>query len=195
MTTVTHRTAEELTAFLPELDAAPKDRGTLALVVRRPAPGEREVLTEGRLDPDVGLVGDSWLERALGSSPDGIPDVDTQLNVMSARMVGFLAVDPDRRPLAGDQLYLDLDLGADNLPVGSLLVIGDPDAGGAVIEVTSPPHTGCAKFVERFGGEAMRFVNGSTGRPRRLRGLNARIVVGGLVRQGDVVTVQRPEAG
>lgn len=191
MATVTHRTAEELAAYLPELDAAPRDRGTLDLVVRRPSPGEREVLDEGELDPQVGLVGDTWLERAIGASPEGTCDPDTQLNVMSARMVAFLAADPDRRPLAGDQLYLDLDLSQDNLPVGARLVIGDPDNGGAIIEVTGPPHTGCAKFVERFGGEAMRFVNGSVGRPRRLRGLNARVTTAGRVRPGDVVTVQR----
>ena len=115
-----------------------------------------------------------------------------QLNVMNGPLVAFLAGDPARRALAGDQLYLDLDLSHDNLPVGSRLTIGDPPTRGAVIEVTEPPHTGCAKFVERFGAEAMRFVNGAVGRPLRLRGLNARVVVPGRVRPGDPVTVTRP---
>jgi MOSC domain-containing protein YiiM len=115
-----------------------------------------------------------------------------QLNVMSARMVGLLAGDRDQRALAGDQLYVDLDLSHANLPTGSRLVIGDPTRRGAVIEVTEQPHTGCAKFVARFGADAMRFVNGPVGRALRLRGLNARVVTAGRVRPGDTVTVVRP---
>jgi hypothetical protein len=197
MTTVdvsppTHRSPEELEAFLPQLLAAPRDAGTLELVVRRPAPGQREVLDEGELDLGVGLVGDTWLERGSSKTADGGSHPEMQLNVMSARMVAFLAGDPARRALAGDQLFLDLDLSHDNLPVGTRLTIGDPAVRGAVIEVTAPPHTGCAKFIERFGAEAMRFVNGSVGRPLRLRGLNARVVEPGRVRPGDPVLVTRP---
>ena len=188
----THRTPEELEDFLPQLLAAPRDVGTLELVVRRPGLGQREVLDEGELDLAVGLVGDSWVQRGSSKTSDGGPHPEMQLNVMSARMVSFLAGDPERRPLAGDQLYLDLDLSHDNLPVGTRLTIGDPAVRGAVIEVTAPPHTGCAKFIERFGAEAMRFVNGSVGRPLRLRGLNARVVEPGRVRPGDRVLVTRP---
>ena len=188
----THRTPEELAAFLPTLLAAPRDAGTLELVVRRPAPGEREELAEGELDLELGLVGDGWSQRPSSRSADGGPHPDMQLNVMSAPLVAFLAGDPGRRALAGDQLYLDLDLSHDNLPAGSRLTIGHPQVRGAVIEVTDQPHTGCAKFVERFGAEAMRFVNGAVGRPLRLRGLNARVVVPGRVRPGDPVTVTRP---
>jgi MOSC domain-containing protein YiiM len=187
-----HRTPDELEAFLPQLLAAPRDAGTLELVVRRPTLGEREVLDEGELDTALGLVGDSWCERGSSRTTDGGPHPQMQLNVMSARMVAFLAGDPARRALAGDQLYLDLDLSQDNLPAGTRLTIGDPHVRGAVIEVTEVPHTGCAKFVERFGAEAMRFVNGGVGRPMRLRGLNARVVVPGRVRPGDPVRVTRP---
>jgi MOSC domain-containing protein YiiM len=186
-----HRTPEELAAFVPELLHAPRDVGELALVVRRPAPGEREVLDEGELDLALGLVGDTWAQRGTSRMPDGGPHPDMQLTVMSARMVAFLAGDPARRPLAGDQLYVDLDLSRDNLPAGTRLTIGEPSARGAVIEVTAEPHTGCAKFVERFGAEAMRFVNGPLGRPMRLRGLNARVVEPGWVRPGDRVRVTR----
>ena len=189
---VTHRTREELEDFIPQLLAAPQDTGTLELVVRRPGLGQREVLDEGELDLAVGLVGDSWVQRGSSKTADGGPHAEMQLNVMSARMVAFLAGDPERRPLAGDQLYLDLDLSHDNLPVGTRLTIGDPAVRGAVIEVTAPPHTGCAKFIERFGAEAMRFVNGRVGRPLRLRGLNARVVEPGRVRPGDRILVTRP---
>lgn len=187
-----HRTAEELAAFLPSLDRAPKDSGTLRLIVRRPSLGAREVLTVGQLDPGVGLVGDTWIDRGSRRTADGSAHPEMQLNVMSHPMVEYLAQDPAREPLAGDQLYLDLDLSHDNLPVGSVLRFGDPSQPSAVIEVTEQPHTGCAKFVERFGADAMRFVNGRAGRPRRLRGLNAKVVEAGQVTTGEAVTVIRP---
>lgn len=188
-----HRTEAELHAHLPELLAAPTDVGTVELVVRRPAIGEREVLEVGELDPAVGLVGDTWSQRSSKRTADGSPHPDMQLNVMGARIVGLVAADPQRRALAGDQLYLDLDLSHANLPAGTRLLFGDdPEAPASVIEVTEQPHTGCAKFVERFGADAMRFVNGEVGRPLRLRGLSARVVQAGPVRAGDRVTVRRP---
>lgn len=188
-----YRTSEELAEFLPTLDATAKDRGTVKLIVRRPAVGEREVLDVGRLDPAYGLQGDTWIERGSKRTSDGSSHPDMQLNVMSHPMVEFLAQDPALEPLAGDQLYLDLDLSQDNLPEWTLLLFGDPDAPGAVIQVTDQPHTGCKKFVERFGPEAMRFVNGKDGRPRRLRGLNAQVTQAGEVCVGDMVTVRRAE--
>jgi MOSC domain-containing protein YiiM len=177
-----HRTREELDAFVAEVEASPTDAGTLELIVRRPAVGEREVLEEGELDLAVGLVGDTWKDRSSTRTPDGGPHPDMQLNVMSARVVAFLAQDPERRALAGDQLYLDLDLSHDNLPAGTRLALGT-----AVIEVTEQPHTGCAKFTQRFGLEAMRWVNSDDGKRLRLRGLNAKVVVPGTVRRGDRV--------
>jgi hypothetical protein len=163
---------EELEAGLPAILAAPKSEGTVELVVRRPTEGEREILDEGALDAEEGLVGDRW----RGASPD------TQLTLMNARVIELLAGSRERWALAGDQLYVDLDLSAENLPPGTRL-----EAGTAVIEVTAVPHTGCAKFSERFGPAAIRFVNGKSGRPYRLRGMNAKIVEPGTVRPGDAV--------
>lgn len=178
-----HRTMAELETALDHFRAAPRDAGTVALVVRRPAVGEREVLDEGRLDVKFGLLGDSWIERGSSRTPDGTAHPDMQLNVMNARVVAFVAGEPERRALAGDQLYLDLDLSQDNLPPGTRLSLGT-----AVIEVTPQPHTGCAKFKDRFGLDALRFVSTPAARELRLRGLNARVVVPGIVRPGDKVT-------
>jgi hypothetical protein len=178
-----HRTTDQLEAALDDIRLAPADAGTVDLVVRRPAEGEREVLGEGTLDPAEGLVGDNWLARGSRHSPDGSAEPDRQLNVINSRLSRFVAVDPERRRLAGDQLHLDLDLSQANLPPGTRLAVGS-----AVIEVTEPPHLGCAKFVERFGKEAMRFVNSPLGRELRLRGLNAKVVVAGTVRPGDAVS-------
>ena len=140
------------------------------------------MLAEGTLDPAVGLVGDTWIERGSSRTDDGSAHPDMQLNVINARVSGLLAVDPDRRALAGDQLHLDLDLSEDNLPPGTQLALGS-----AVIEVTDQPHTGCKKFSARFGADALRFVNSPVGRQLRLRGMNARVVVPGTVRPGDPV--------
>jgi hypothetical protein len=178
-----HRTTDELEAALDHITAAPADLGAVDLVVSRPAEGEREVLAEGTLDPAQGLVGDNWLARGSRHTEDGSAEPDRQLNVINSRLSRFVAVDPDRRALAGDQLHLDLDLSQANLPPGTRLELGS-----AVIEVTEPPHLGCDKFVARFGKEAMRFVNSPRGRELRLRGLNARVVVAGTVRPGDTVT-------
>jgi GNAT superfamily N-acetyltransferase len=185
-----HRTTEEIARFVPTVDASPQDRGVLRAVVRRPAPGQREVLEVGHLDVAEGLVGDSWAARGSRRTPDGSAHPDMQLNLMNHRLVEFLAQDPERERLAGDQMFVDLDLSHDNLPAWSELHIGGPD--GAVVVVTDQPHHGCGKFIARYGKDALAFVNGAEGKPRRLRGLCAKVVRPGPVRPGDEVVVVRP---
>ena len=151
--------------------------------MRRPAEDEREVLDECTLDLVEGLVGDAWLARGSRAMPDGSANPDAQLTLMNARAAEAITGSRERWPLAGDQFYVDLDLGIENLPAGSQLAIGD-----AVVEVTPEPHTGCAKFSARFGTEALKFVNKSPGRELRLRGVNARVVTPGTVRPGDTIS-------
>ncbi len=177
-----HLTTAELEAGLDEIRRAPRDEGTLELIVRRPEVDEREVLDAGELNLEVGLVGDSWITRGSSRTPDGSAHPDMQLNIMNSRVAALVAQHKDRWQLAGDQLYLDLDLSEENLPAGSRFAIG-----AAVIEVSPQPHLGCRKFVSRFGLEAMQFVNSPLGRQLRLRGLNARVVSAGEIRVGDVV--------
>jgi hypothetical protein len=175
-----HLTAEELEAGLEEIRRAPKDDGVLELIVRRPAVDEREVLEEGVLDLSEGLVGDTWQVRGSSRTPDGSAHPEMQLNIMNARVIALLARERGRWPLAGDQLYLDMDLSAENLPAGTRLSLGS-----AVIEITAQPHTGCKKFAARFGVEALKFVNSPEGKQLRLRGLNARVVEPGAIRVGQ----------
>jgi hypothetical protein len=179
---ISHLSASDLEDGLDHIRSSPSDVGRVELIVRRPAVDEREVLDEGTLDLDEGLVGDNWRIRGSSRTPDGSAHPDTQLNVINARLSSLVAVEPERRALAGDQLHLDLDLSHDNLPPGTRLALGQ-----AVIEITEIPHTGCAKFRARFGADALRFVNSPVGRQLRLRGLNAKVVVAGAVRQGDEV--------
>jgi hypothetical protein len=179
---VKHLTREELEAGLNEIRRSPKDEGVLELIVRRPKVNAREVLEEAELDLLEGLVGDSWRKRRSSRTPDGRAHPDSQLNLMNARAVALVAQDRERWPLAGDQLFVDLDLSAENLPPGTRLALGD-----AVIEVTALPHTGCKKFVARFGLDAMKFVNSEVGKELKLRGINAKIVQPGTIRVGAVV--------
>jgi len=169
-------------AGLDHIRRSPRDGGTLELIVRRPAVDAREVLESAELDPKVGLVGDNWLERGSSSTPDGSANRDAQVTVMNYRCAALVAGSPSRVALAGDQLYVDLDLSESELPAGSLLAIGE-----ATIELTAKPHRGCDKFAARFGTAALRFVNLGAGSELRLRGRNARVVVGGTIRRGDRV--------
>ena len=167
---------------LDRIRAAPADRGRLELVVRRPAPGQREVVDGAELDLVDGLVGDNWRMRGSRSTADGGAHPGRQITLMSARVAALIAGPIERWPLAGDQLYVDLDLSEESLPAGTRLAVGT-----AVLEMTDEPHRGCAKFVERFGADAGRFVNTGETRALRLRGANARVVVAGAVRVGDHV--------
>jgi hypothetical protein len=180
---ITHRSTEELDAGLDEIRRSPKDGGVLELIACRPEQGERTEPAEATLDPADGLVGDNWRARGSRHTEDGSAQVERQVTLMNVRAAALVAVDPERRSLAGDQLYVDLDLSEENLPAGTRLQVGD-----AVLEVTELPHTGCVKFIERFGADAGRWVNLGRGREVNARGINASIVTGGTVRVGDVVS-------
>lgn len=175
-----HRTLDELESGLAEIRRSPRDDGAVQLIVRRPATLEREVVQQAELDLEQGLVGDNWKARGSRKTPDGSAHPDMQLTIMNARAIGLIARETSRWALAGDQLYADLDLSAVNLPAGTRLAVGS-----AVLEVSETPHTGCRKFSERFGSDALRFVNSPRGRELRLRGVNARVVQPGTLRTGD----------
>ena len=172
---------QALQASLPRIQDAPKDGGRLEMIVRRPRTDERETLQEGFLDLAEGLVGDNWRTKGSPMTEDGAAHPDMQLNIMNARVTQLVAGTRERWPLAGDQLYLDMDLSLANLPPGTRLQLGE-----ALIEVTPPPHTGCRKFVDRFGLDAMKFVNSRQGRKLNLRGINAKVIEPGTIRVGNL---------
>jgi hypothetical protein len=179
--TVKHLTMQELEAALDHLREAPKDEGLLQLIVCRPAVDERQILDMAELDPVKGLIGDNWVGRGSSRTPDGSPHPEMQINIMNSRVTALVAHDKERWPLAGDQLYLDMDLSKENLPAGARIQVGS-----AVLEVSHLPHTGCHKFVARFGLDAMKFVNSAIGKELCLRGINAKVVQAGVVKVGEV---------
>jgi hypothetical protein len=177
-----YRSEEELDSGLASIRSAPADRGEIRLIVRRPSEDEREVLDMARLDTGAGLVGDDWRARGSGSTPDGSADPQAQLTLVNARAAAVIMGDVDRWAMAGDQVFVDLDLSEENLPAGTRLSIGE-----AEVEMSAKPHTGCAKYAARFGRDALRFVSSPEGRALRLRGANARVIRGGTIRSGDRV--------
>ncbi len=184
-----HLTKEQLEAGFGHVLDSPKDNGTLVRIVRRPDVDQREVIAEGELDVDLGLVGDNWKVRPNPTTSDGKADPVAQITIINARILALMAGSEDRWQLAGDQLLLDLDMSTENLPPGTRLRIGS----AAVIEISEKPHTGCAKFAGRFGQDALRFISTPEGRARRLRGVNTRVVQSGTIRAGDVA-VKLPAA-
>lgn len=177
-----HVSRAELEGGLDSVRMSPGDTGQVELIVRRPAESEREILDAAELDVDVGLVGDNWSTRGSRSTADGSAHPDLQITLMNARAASLIAGQDDRRALAGDQLFVDLDLSRENLPAGTRLMVGS-----ATIEITDEPHLGCGKFAARFGVDALKFVNSEVGRELNLRGVNAKVVAGGSVRPGDPV--------
>lgn len=185
-----HRTLVEIEAAMAASGASPRNHGRVRLIVARPAVGERRVLDEGVLDVDTGLVGDNWWARGSKLTMNGTAHFGQQVTLMNSRMIQALTGDVGLWPLAGDQLYVDLDLSERNLKVGRQLRIG-----AALVEVSEIPHNGCAQFTERFGHDAIRWVNSAEGRAVRRRGVNVTVMQGGVVRVGDVVSKVYPGRG
>ena len=177
-----HLAADEIEDKIADVLASPKDNGTLEMIVRRPAVNEREVIESGFLSIENGLVGDNWLTRGSSRTDNGLGHPEMQLNLMNWRFANLIAGGRDRVHLAGDQLFVDLDLSPDNLPPGTQLSIGE-----AVIQITAVPHLGCKKFVERFGADAMKYANSEFGRSQNLRGVNAKVIVSGEISLRDTV--------
>ena len=168
-------TTTDFEATLAALGPSPQDDGIVDMIVSRPAPGERIVLETGELDEVNGLIGDNWNARR-------VINVNCQITLMNSRIIAAIAGDRAHWPPAGDQLFVDFDLTPDNLPVGQRIAVGS-----AILEVSATPHTGCELFTERYGHDAIRFVNSPEGRQLRRRGINARVIQSGTVRAGDAI--------
>ena len=162
---------------------SPVDAGRVDRIACRPVKGEREVVDVATLDIALGVIGDGWVHRGSKRMPDGSSDPEAQVTIMNSRVAALLSDGPVGWEIAGDQLYVDMDLSESNLPPGTRLRIGT-----ATVEVSAVPHRGCVQFSARFGPDALRFASTPSGQELRLRGVNTRIVASGTVRTGDLVT-------
>ena len=169
----------DLDASLSEIKKSPSQQGVVDLIVCRPQKNTRQELDTGELTIEEGLVGDNWKVRAAGSKDKSVHR-NTQLALINSRVIAAIVNNKDRWELAGDQFYVDFDLSKENIPSGARLKIGT-----AIIDVTEEPHLGCKKFAERFGKDAVKFVNSSNGKLLNLRGIHARVIVPGKVTVGS----------
>jgi len=186
---IKHLALPALEAGLGHIRQSPRSQGELQLIVRRPDTLGRELLDEGELNFEEGLAGDNWSVKASSRTSDNTPHLDMQLTIINSRAIDLVAQSKERWPLAGDQLYIDLDLSKQNLPAHTRIKLGS-----AVIEVTEQPHTGCQKFIDRYGLAAMKFVNSKVGRELNLRGVNAKVIQPGVIKVGDMATIEsRPK--
>lgn len=178
-----HLNQAALEAGLAQIKQSPKDKGVVECIVIRPQNDERVSLQQCELSPELGLHGDNWPTRRTSLSfPDGSANPKTQVTLMNARTIALVAQSKERWPLAGDNLYVDLDLSEENLRPGQRLAVGS-----VVLEITEVPHTGCSKFVDRFGADAAKFINSKEGRQLRLRGVYAQIIRAGTIKVGDTI--------
>ena len=182
MLNVEHLSVTELETGMDHIRQSPKEDGVLMMIVRRPDVDQREVINEGQLNLIEGLEGDTWKARGSSHTTDGSANVNAQITVMNSRAISLLAQGEESWPLAGDQLYIDMDLSDENMPPGTRLAIGT-----AIIEVSAQPHSGCKKFSSRFGVEAMKFVNSPEGKRLHLRGINTKVIQAGTIHTGDVI--------
>lgn len=173
---------EQIVAGMPRVEESPTDGGRLELIIVRPAEGERVLPESAHVSPERGVEGDKWVRSRGRETPDGSPDPRTQVTLMNARILRLISGDEGRMPLAGDNLIVDLDLSDENMPPGQRLAVGE-----VVLEVTEVPHNGCGAFLDRYGKDAVKFVNSPEGKRLHLRGLHAKVVMAGTVRVGDEV--------
>lgn len=175
-----HLTYRELEAGLDQVRSSPRDDGVLQMIVVRTERGLRRTPESCMISAAAGLEGDHWSRTCKMRTEDGLAHPDMQICMMNARTIELIAQDRDRWAIAGDNLFIDLDISHENLAPRQTLGIGE-----ALIEITAVPHNGCAKFIDRFGKDACQFVNSRTGKELRLRGIYARVVQDGRIAVGD----------
>lgn len=177
----------ELELGIDEIKESPKDNGLIEMIVRRPETETREIINSCEISLVNGLEGDNWKARGSSSTPDNSADPEAQITLMNSRVIQLLSGDKENWQWAGDQFFVDMDLGIENLPPHSRIQIGS-----VILEISATPHTGCKKFSGRFGVEALAFISTPLGKSLRMRGVNAKVIQAGQIKVGDVIRKVSP---
>jgi hypothetical protein len=178
-----HLSRAELQAALPQILDAPKDEGVIDGIIIRPAIEQRQELQSCSMSLEGGMKDDHWALGCWKSTDDGAPHPDVQICMMMSSCIGLIAQERDNWAVAGDNLFIDMDLTPGNMPPGTRISMGS-----VILEISDTPHNGCAKFIKRYGKDACVFVNTGDGDKYRLRGIYGRVVQDGTVSVGDKVT-------
>ena len=165
----------ELAAATAQLPPAPRDHGTVELMVARGPAGERQLPNEVVLTAAGGMPGDRWVTGDHGPG--------YQLATARSDFARVVA-NGQALELHGDNLFLYLDLSSDNLPPGSLVRLG-----AALLRVTPVAHNGCKKWVQRFGLGPMQLNLAPEYRRLHLRGIYLQVIEDGRVRVCDPAQV------
>ena len=177
-------TVDELDARWSNVPVATRDHGKVLQVCVRPDLDQRAFPEVLELCPKRGAIGDRWERRSWMHLADGSPDPRVQVAVASGRMLDFLTslTGCDHHP--GDTLIVDLELSVENLPVGTRLAVGS-----GVMEISEVENDACAKFATHYGNDVFEWIRAEANRGKRLRGLFAQVVTGGVVRNGDEIRI------
>lgn len=173
---------QELDAALSHVLAAPRDGAAVSMLCLRPGYNQRRFVEEITLTPEGGIPGERWSTRPWLKLDDGRPHPGIQVCILQKRILDLVWRDRENTPHPGDTFILDMDLGADNLPVGSLLQVGS-----AVLQVSDVFNDACVKWKARYGATSKDWINRPEYRPLRLRGILCSIEQGGTIRNGDIV--------
>ena len=161
---------------------APKDNAPILTLCVRPAEGERRFVQTMQLDPERGVVGDRWLTKTWMRLSDGRPDPRIQVCIMGSRLLELVRREGADSMYPGDNVIADMDFSEANLPVGQHLQLGT-----AIIEVSDVFNSACSKWQQRYGADALTWINLPENKPHRLRGILARVVRAGEVHLTDSI--------
>lgn len=170
----------ECEAALEHIRAAPKDAALIDELCVRPNFSQRAFPSEIEVTQASGISGDRWLTHPWLTLADGKPDPRIQVSILSKRVMDLCWRSRLTAPHPGDLLVVDMDLGEENLPAGTILKAGEVE-----LEVSDKFNTACVKWRRRYGDDSYRWINLAKNKPLRLRGILCSVVRDGTIRVGD----------